>query len=90
MFKTKNGLNPEIFTNKFQNINHNYPTRFFVNNYYVPQTRRKFLKFAISSRAPSLWNEIVPSYLKSIDSLPLFKNKLKDLLIDLTNEQQYF
>ena len=90
MFKTKNGLNPEIFTNKFQNINHNYPTRFSENNYYVPKTKRKFLKFAISSRAPSLWNEIVPSYLKSIDSLPLFKNKLKDLLIDLTNEQQYF
>ena len=54
IFKTRNGINPDIFSNKFQNIEHKYPTRFSDNNYYVPQTRRNFLRFAISSRAPSL------------------------------------
>ena len=37
IFKTRNGINPDIFSNKFQNIEHKYPTRFSDNNYYVPQ-----------------------------------------------------
>ena len=91
IFKTRNGINPDIFSNKFQNIEHKYPTRFSDNNYYVPQTRRNFLRFAISSRAPSLWNKILPRYMKDFDSLPRFKNKLKDFLNDdIENEQQYF
>ena len=91
IFKTRNGINPEIFSDKFQNIEHIYPTRYSENNYYIPKTNRNFLKFAISSRAPSLWNKIVPSYMKDIDSLPLFKSKLKDFLVEhLDNEQQYF
>ena len=80
IFKTRNGINPDIFSNKFQNIEHKYPTRFSDNNYYVPQTRRNFLRFAISSRAPSFWNKILPRYMKDFDSLPRFKNKLKDFL----------
>ena len=90
MFKTRNGINPDIFNNKFQNIDHIYPTRFSENNYYVPYKQRKFLKYAISSRAPSLWNTFLPTSLKSLDSLPLFKNKVKDFLIDFEKEQQYF
>ena len=91
IFKTRNGINPDIFSNKVQNIEHKYPTRFSDNNYYVPQTRRNFLRFAISSRAPSLWNKILPRYMKDFDSLPRLKNKLKDFLNeDIENEQQYF
>ena len=76
---------------KFQNIEHTYPTCYSENNYYVPKTSRNFLKFAISSHASSLWNKIVPSYMKDLDSLPLFTSKLKDFLVeDLENEQQYF
>ena len=73
-------MNPDIFSNKFQNIEHKYPTRFSDNNYYVPQTWRNFLRFASLSRAPSLWNKILPRYMKDFDSLPRFKNKLKDFL----------
>ena len=91
IFKTRNGINPDIFSNKFQNIEHKYPTRFSDNNFYVPQTWRNFLRFAISSRAPSLWNKILPRYMKDFDSLPRFKNKLKDFLNeDIEKEQQYF
>ena len=36
MFKTRMGINPDVFNNKFQNIDHYYPTRFSENNYYVP------------------------------------------------------
>ena len=90
MFKTRMGINPDVFNNKFQNIDHYYPTRFSENNYYVPHKQRKFLKYAISSRAPNLWNTVLPTSLKFLDSLSLFKNKLKDFLINIENEQQYF
>ena len=50
----------------------------------------KQTKNAISVRGPSLWNNVLKENQKIITSEPLYKGKLKDLLLSLENEIQYF
>ena len=55
-------------------ISISYTTRVFSqNNYYVPQTKKKSLQSAISSRESGLWNNALPPSMKSTNYLPLFK-----------------
>ena len=51
---------------------------------------KTLLKSATSSCAPSLWNNVLPTSRKSINSFPLFQSELKDFLINLNNEQHTF
>ena len=76
MFKTKNGINSDIFNGKFQNVKHIYPTSFSKNNYFLPQTQKTFLKSEILSCSSSLWSNILPASTKSINSLPLISHHL--------------
>ena len=77
MFKTKSGINPDIFNAKFQNTGdpHVFPKK----NYYVPQIQKKFFKYMC--KCP--WNDILAASTKPINSFPLFKIKLKDFMINL-------
>ena len=90
MFKTKNQLNPTVFDKKFENISHHYPTRFSKYSFYEPHRQRDFLQFAISSRAPCLWNKILPAAVKELENISLFKKKVKEILMNLENETKFF
>ena len=62
-------LNPTIFAQKFENIVHQYPTRFSKHGFYEPNRKREFLKFAMSSRVPTLWNKILSVSVKGLATL---------------------
>ena len=50
----------------------------------------KLTDFAISRRAPVLWNTVLDATLKEIESLPLFKAKVKEMLFSRDNELSFF
>ena len=90
MFRVKNNTIPRVFIERFHIIDHIYPTRNSQNNFAQSMIKYKQTKNAISARGPSLWNNILQENLKSLTSEPLFKRKVKELLLSLENEIQYF
>ena len=90
MFRVKNNTIPHTFNRKFKIIDHIYPTRNSQNSFVQAIVKYKQTKNAISSRGPSLWNNILDENLKTLTSESLFKNKVKDLLLGLENEIQFF
>ena len=90
MFRVKNSTIAIVFNAKFEIINHIYPTRNSQNNFVLSTIKYKQTKNAISARGPSLWNNILKDNLKTLTSETLFKAKVKDLLLSLENEIQYF
>ena len=90
MFRVKNNTIPIVFNKKFKIIDHIYPTRNSQNNFVLSKIKYKQTKNAISTRGPSLWNNLLNENLKTLTSEELFKGKVKDLLLSLENEVQYF
>ena len=67
LFKTKNLLNPTIFTSPFQTTAHPYPITFSKNNSYEPKYKMKFhmkfyLVFHVSGIKFSLSKQILYSF----------------------------
>ena len=50
----------------------------------------KLTNFAVSGRAPILWNTVLDVKLKEIESLPLFIAKVKKMLLSRDNELSFF
>ena len=50
----------------------------------------KLTNFAISRRGPILWNTVLDATLKETESLPLFKAKVKEMLLSCDNELSFF
>ena len=91
LYKGHTGTTPSIFFNKFSKINHNYPTSFKnSNNYTIPKLTMKLTNFAISRRGPILWNTVLDATLKETESLPMFKAKVKEMLLPRDNELSFF
>ena len=90
MFRVKNNTIPIVFNQKFKTIDHIYPTRNSKDNFVLTTAKYKQIKNAIFSRGPILWNTILKEDLKTLTSEALFKRKVKDLLLSLKNEIQYF
>ena len=63
-------------------------TNFSPFNYKIPKTTLSKSKLRISFRRPSIWNNFLQNSEKEIDSLLLFKSKLK--LLSFSNEITYF
>ena len=81
------GTAPSIFFNEFSKINHNYPTSSKNRgNYSISKSTMKLTNFAISIH----WNTVLDATLKEIESLPLFKAKIKEILISRDNELSFF
>ena len=76
MFRVKNNTKPEASENKFEIINHHYPTRHSENSFIEPKIYFKATKLAISSRGPRLRNSLNDKDTKTITSTSLFKRKL--------------
>ena len=81
---------PSVYYQKFQIIDHVYPTRSSQNNFVQPSIKYKQTKNAISTRGPSLWNTILKGNLKTLTSEALYKRNVKDLLLSLENAIHYF
>ena len=91
LYKAHTGTALSIFFNKFSKINHNYPTSSQNSgNYTILKSTRKLTNFAISRRGPILWNTVLDPTLKETESLPLFKAKVKEMLLSRDNELSFF
>ena len=68
MFRIKYGNSPAIFNSQFKTINHKYSTRYSKLNYQIPNVALKPTRFSIKFRGPHLWNSLIPSEMKTINS----------------------
>ena len=85
MHKIKNRTVPPSFLEKFEQPAHSYPTRFSNGNYRKPQIKLHKCRFRISIRGPAIWNNLVESKEKEIQSSSLFKTKIKTELLKGTS-----
>ena len=90
MFKLNNNMVPNTFHKQFESIHNKYPTKFSSLNLKQPKTFSKMIKFSISSRGPQLWNNLLDSNIKSIDSLSSFKKLVKKQLLNSENKIIHF
>ena len=79
-----------MFHERFTDINHQYPTRFSQNNFAQRKIKLSRTKCAISSRGPRLWNNILTPMQKQCTSQNSFKKSVKEKLLKLCNEFDYF
>ena len=77
MHKIKNRATPSLFLEKFEQPSHSYSTRFSSGNYRKPQIKLRKCRFQISIRGPVIWNDLVGSTEKEIQSSSHFKTKIK-------------
>ena len=82
MHKTKYGINPRIFLPKFREVDHEYPTRFFQNNFYYKRSVCKTTSFAITLRGPTICNSFLSQHEKSILHLLSFWKQIKFKLLN--------
>ena len=90
MFKVDNETIRESFQTKFQYIEHKYETRQTKDNFITPKRNTRITHFALSSRGPCIWNSLTNNPTKTIDFYPLFKSTIKENLLKLKTETNYF
>ena len=90
MHKIKNVTAPPSFLEKSEQLSHSHPTRFSNENYRKPQIKLYICRFQISIRDPAIWNDLVGSTEKEIQSSSLFKAKVKSKLLNFENEVIFF
>ena len=90
MHRVKNKTAPSIFLTKFCKPSHVYPTYFSAHNFLVPTFKLKKSKYRVSVRGPLLWNNILTTAGKTQESLPKFRTTIKEKLLSMTNEIDYF
>ena len=74
MHKIKNRTAPSLL---LEQPSHSYSTRFSSGNYRKPQIKLRKCRFQISIRGPAIWNDLVGSTEKEIQSSSHFKTKIK-------------
>ena len=90
IFRVKTNSIPETLQNKFKVIEHNYSTRYSEYSFKEPNIFFRVAKFATSPHRPPHWNKHIDKFLKTTNSLPLLKAKIKDCLIKLKKISIYF
>ena len=90
MHRIKMGNIPEVFHETIKKPNHKYPTTFSNLNYSIKKYSLKSTKYSVSYRGPTLWNTILDTTDKEIESHLLLKKKIKSKLLYITNEQVFF
>ena len=61
----------------YEKLSHSCPARFSSKNYRKPQIILRKCRFRISMRGPAIWNNLVRSTEREIQSSSLFKTKTK-------------
>ena len=90
MHRLENKTAPSIFLIKFCKPSHAYPTNFSAHNFFVPTLKLKKRKYRICIRSPLLWNNILTTAEKAQESLRKFRTTIKEKLLSMTNEINYF
>ena len=90
MFRVHNETIPKSFQTKFQYIEHKYETRQSKDNFIIPKRNTRITRFDISSRGPRIWNSLNNNPTKTIYFYPLFKSTIKENLLKLKTETNYF
>ena len=90
MFETKQRLTLNIFFDKFKTINHSYPTTYSTNNFTVPKQQLEISNFRISTRGPTIWKNFLNNKIKSLTSLSMFQEAVKNQLFCYENESSLF
>ena len=90
MHRIKTNTAPIVFHNNFNEINHLYPTRFSNNRFVEKKIFLTQTKFAVSSRGPRLWNNLLNTQQRTMEREISFKNSIKSTLLLLENEIRFF
>ena len=91
VFKAKNILIPRAFNQVFSKIDHIlYPTRFSDNSFKICGFNLKLTRFAIGFRGPAIWNNFLTGSEKSYTSIAVFKSKIKEKILNFSNEFLFF
>ena len=90
MYRVHNETIPKSFKTKFQYIEQKYETRHSKDNFLIPKRNTRITRFAISSRGPRIWSSLTNNPAKTIDFYPLFKSSIKEDLLKLKTEKNYF
>ena len=90
MFRIHNETISKSFQTKFQYIEHKYQTRQSKDNFIIPKTKTRITRFAIPLRGSRIWNSLTNNLTKTIDFYPLFKSTIKQSLLKLKTETNYF
>ena len=81
---------PRAFNQVFSLIDHLYPTRFSDNSFKICDFYLKLTRFTIDFRSPTIWNKFLMESEKSYTSIDVFKNKIKEKILNFSNELLFF
>ena len=90
MFKVKSSITPRVFSHVFSLIDHLYPTRFSDNSFKICDFNLKLTRFAIAFRGPTIWNKFLTESEKCYTSIDVFKNMIKEKILNFSNEWLFF
>ena len=90
MFKCKMKIAPPIFHSLFTPKPENKYNSRSKGKLKEPFYRKKLTQFNIDYRGPHLWNELAHENFSKIESIPLFRNKIKEFFLKFHDTQQYF
>ena len=90
MHHVENKTAASIFLTKFCKHSYPYPTNFLAYNFLVPTLKLKKSRYIVSIRGPLFWNNILTAAEKTQESLPKFRTTIKEKLLSMTNEINYF
>ena len=90
MLRVENKTAPSIFLTKFCKPSRSYPTNFSAHNFLVPALKLRKSRYRVSIRGLLLWNNILTAAEKTQESLPKFRTTIKEKLLSMTNEINYF
>ena len=90
LFRVHTETIPKRFQTKFHYIEHKHETTQSKNNFVIPKRNTRITRFAIASRGPRIWSSLTNNPTKSIDFYPLFKSTIKENLLKLKTERNYF
>ena len=90
MFKVKNSITPRVFNQVFSLIDHLYPKRFSDNSFKICDFNLKLTRFAIGFRGPTTWNKFLTESEKCYTSIDVLKNKIKEKILNFSNEFLFF
>ena len=90
MFKVKNSIIPRAFNQVFSLTDHLYPTRFCSNSFQISDFNLKLTRFASGFRGQTIWNKFLTESEKSYTSIDVFKSKIKEKILNFSNEFLFF
>ena len=90
MHQTKYGINRHIFLSKFDEVDYQYPTRFFKNSFYYKRSACKTKSFAMALLGPTVSNSFLSQHEKSIPHLLSFLKQIKFKLLNSNKETEFY